>query len=112
MKTLLQRVAGILPYVFVFLASLYLPSDPDLGWHLKYGEYFLTHHQVLRDNIFSTMMPPYHWANGSWGTDLLTYIIFHWGGFFGLTIASALLVTLTFFFFAKAAQLTLLEEAF
>ena len=112
MKTLPQRATEILPYVFVFIASLHLPSDPDLGWHLKYGEYFFTHHQILRENIFSTMMPQYHWANGSWGTDILTYAIFHYSGFFGLTLASAAIVTVTFFFFAKASRLTFLEEAF
>ena len=79
----LKRVVWILPYIFVFIASLYLPTDPDLGWHLKYGEYFFQHHQILRDNTFSTMMPQYHWENGSWGTDIITYAIYKLGGFGG-----------------------------
>lgn len=95
----------MLPYLFIFLASLYMPSDPDLGWHLKYGEYFFKHHQILRDNTFSTMMPGYKWANGEWITDNVTYFIFHYSGFAGLSLISAFIVTLTFYFFAKAARL-------
>ena len=100
------------PYLIVFAASLYPPSDTDLGWHLKYGEYFFTHGQILRENTFSTMMPDYRWVNHSWGTDLLTYAIYQPFGFFGLSVAGAIVVTATFFFFAKAARLSLWEEAF
>jgi hypothetical protein len=114
MKNFIQKLkylAYLLPYVFVFVASLYRPKDPDLGWHLKYGEYFFKNHQILRDNIFSTMMPNFHWANGSWGTDVLTYFIYNHWGFLGLTLASALIVILTFFFFSKAAKFTFFENA-
>jgi hypothetical protein len=107
----LKRLVYFLPYVFVFIASLYRPKDPDLGWHLRYGEYFFKHHQILRDNIFSTMMLNFHWANGSWGTDLITYFIYNHWGFLGLTLVSALIVTLTFFFFSKAAKFTFFENS-
>jgi hypothetical protein len=107
----LKSLVYLLPYIFVFIASLYRPKDPDLGWHLRYGEYFFKHHQILRDNIFSTMMPNFHWANGSWGTDIITYFIYNHWGFLGLTLASALIVTLTFFFFSKAAKFTFFENS-
>jgi hypothetical protein len=110
-KLVIKRCISFLPFVFVFIASLFQPKDPDLGWHLRYGEYFFKHHQILRDNIFSTMMPNYHWANGSWGTDLITYLIYNHFGFLGLTIASALIVMLTFFFFSKAAKLNFLQQS-
>jgi len=107
----LKRLTYLLPYIFVFIGSLYRPKDPDLGWHLKYGEYFIKHHQILKDNIFSTMMPNYHWANGSWGTDIITYFVYNNWGFFGLTLVAALIITLTFFFFSKSAKLTFFEQA-
>lgn len=103
-------ILPILPFFIVFIYSLYQPSDPDLGWHLKYGAYFWQHGTVLRDNTFSTMMPDFHWANTSWLTDIIGYAVFYLGGFFGLTVAGALVVTLTFYFFAKAFQLTLWQE--
>lgn len=104
------RTLEFLPYLFVFLYSLYPPSDPDLGWHLKYGEYFFQHHKLLDTNTFATLMPDFKWANGSWGTDVITYAVYHYAGFIGLTIFSALIVTLTLFFAAKAGRLRLIDK--
>mgnify|MGYP001346168932 CR=1 FL=1 len=107
-----ELLLSFLPYLFVLFSSLYFPKDPDLGWHLRYGQYFINHGQVLRENIFSSMMPGYQWANGSWGTDVLTYALFSLGGFLALSIAGAMIVTLTFFFFSKAARLSIFQELF
>jgi hypothetical protein len=105
-----EKIVSVLPYLLVFVASLYPPSDPDLGWHLKYGEYFFQHQSILRDNTFSTMMPGFHWSNSSWLTDVVSYMLYASGGFFGLIIASALIVAMTFFFFSKAARLSVWDE--
>ena len=111
LKKVKKFVRGLLPYIVVFIACIYKPIDPDLGWHLKYGEYFFTSGQVLRDNILSTEMPDYKWANIAWGIDLINYAIFQAGGFFGLSLAGALVATLTFFFFAKAYKLDYWQKA-
>jgi len=111
MVVLLKRALRILPYLFVFIASLHLPTDPDLGWHLKYGEYFFLNHHILRGNSFSTMMAQHQWINGTWGTDIITYTIYKIGGFLGITVASAGIVTATFFFFARAGSLDFLSES-
>lgn len=100
------------PLVIVFTASLYNPSDSDLGWHLRYGEYFFSHGRILRENTFSTMMPNYSWVNSSWATDLITYGIFRLGGFFGLSVLTALVLTLTYWLFAKSAKLSFWEQTF
>jgi len=108
MKNLIHRT---LPYIFVFLASIHFPTDPDLGWHLKYGEYFFQHGKVLRNNTFSQLMPDFKWANTSWATDLISYFTFHNFGFFGLAILGAFIIALTFYFFSKAAKLSFFEES-
>jgi hypothetical protein len=104
-------IENILPYVVVFVANIYHPIDPDLGWHLKYGEYFFKHGTVLRTNIFSTEMAGYHWANVSWGMDVLTYAFYQFHGFLGLSLASAGIVTFTFLFFAKAYKLDFWQQS-
>ncbi|SRR6266568_435611 len=104
-------IAKILLYASVFVGALFSTVDPDLGWELKYGEYFLKYHQVLKTNYFSTIMPHYYWINHSWGADVILYALYHRFGFFGLTVAGAILVTLTFYFFAKAARLSVLHKA-
>jgi len=109
--TILKNLFLFLPYLFVFISSINFPTDPDLGWHLKYGEYFFQHKRILRDNTFSQMMPNYQWANTSWATDLISYFTFHNFGFFGLSILGALVITFTFYFFAKAASLSFFEKS-
>ena len=108
---LLQGFLNIFPYIVVFISSLYHPYDPDLGWHLKYGEYFFQNGKILKENIFSTDMVGYHWANSSWVTDLISYVTFNNFGFWGLSILSAAIVAITFYFFSRAAKLDYFEKA-
>ncbi|OGG02500.1 hypothetical protein A2W14_01730, partial [Candidatus Gottesmanbacteria bacterium RBG_16_37_8] len=103
---------GYLPYLVIFLMSLYMPADTDLGWHLKYGEYFSKTGHFLSENILSLEMPGYRWPNISWLTDYITYSIYHQAGFLGLAIAGALITTLIFFFLERAFRLSFWEKAF
>lgn len=112
MKRLPAIIVRLLPYLIVFVGSLYHPRDPDLGWHLRYGEYFFTHGEILRANTFSQLMPDFMWVNSSWMTDLISYVAYQWGGFLGLALASSTVVTLTAFFFSRWAKLTWWDEIF
>ena len=110
-KSLSNFLFNVLPYSAVFLSSLFHPTDPDLGWYLKYGEYFFKNHEILRENTFSSQMADFRWANHSWGTDLISYLTFDNFGFLGLSILAAAVITATFYFFSKAAKLDLFEKA-
>ena len=99
------------PYVAIFSASLYNPGDSDMGWHLKYVEYFITHLTPLTTNIYSTMMNGYKWVNSSWATDVITYTTFYHFGFYGLTILGAIIITAIFYFLSKTAKLSFFEQA-
>lgn len=112
MKLLKKYLEMFLPLVFVFLAGIFRPYDSDLGWHLKYGEYFFKFHHILTTNIYSQMMPNYKWADTDWAIDIITYFVYHYlGGFFGLSILGGLIVALTFLFFSKAFKLDYFEKA-
>ncbi|OGG39500.1 hypothetical protein A3J20_05850 [Candidatus Gottesmanbacteria bacterium RIFCSPLOWO2_02_FULL_42_29] len=89
-----------------------MPADTDLGWHLKYGEYFQKTGNILRDNIFSLEMPSYKWANSSWLTDIITYSVYKEAGFLGLTIAGGIIIVLIFYFLNKALKFSIWEKAF
>ncbi|OGG12775.1 hypothetical protein A3D77_06990 [Candidatus Gottesmanbacteria bacterium RIFCSPHIGHO2_02_FULL_39_11] len=112
MKRLFPIILNILPYISVFLFSLYQPIDSDLGWHLKYGEYFFTHGKILRDNIFSSEMNSYHWINHSWLSDSVTYFAYRDLGFLGVSLLGALTVVGTLFFISKSASLTWWQKSF
>lgn len=105
------RISEAIMLIAIFVSSLYVPLDPDLGWHLKYGEHFFKTGEILRDNPFTTLMPDYKWNNSSWATDLLSYQIFKNFGFLGLSVLGAMVITLTFFFIGKAAKLSIFEKS-
>lgn len=101
-----------LPYLVIFLMSLYMPADTDLGWHLKYGEYFSKTGRLLKENIYSLEMADYKWPNISWLTDFLTYQIYNLGGFLGLSIAGAIVTVLIFYFLDRALKMNFWEKTF
>ena len=114
MKDKLRLVSLVLTFLLllsIFIASLFSSLDPDLGWHLKYGEYFFQNNSILRGNTLSSLMPDFKWNNSSWATDLLTYLTFNNFGFLGLSVLAALVITATFFFIGKAAKLSLFERS-
>ncbi len=112
MSAKILKVTNFLPYLTVFIASFYNSADLDLGWHLKYGEYFFKTGEVLKINLFSNLFSGYYWANTSWGSDLLVYLIFSNFGFLGLSFLGSLVIILTFYFFSKASKLEFWDEVF
>ncbi|EKD96209.1 MAG: hypothetical protein ACD_24C00139G0003 [uncultured bacterium] len=63
--------------VIVGMMLLYtFPSDPDFGWHYKYGEYIVNKRELLTDNIFSYTYPDYKWSNSYWISQIIIYSLF------------------------------------
>ncbi len=110
-KTFFKFLLEALPFAVVFLLTLTHSLDLDLGWHLKYGEYFFQHHEILRQNIFSTEMPGYLYVNHAWGSDVVLFAFYKALGFFGISVLGAVVMTLTFYFFSRAARLAYWEKA-
>jgi hypothetical protein len=92
MKTYIKYLLLIL----LCLATLRFPKDLDLGWHLRYGEYFFQTGHVLKDNILSFVWPAYKWVEASWGYDLVLYQLFTHFGFLGISICGYLISLATF----------------
>lgn len=71
------------------------PSDPDFGWHYKYGEYFVQHGKILRENVFSYTNTDYKWVNSYWIAELIMYLSHHFlGSIFSTLILSFILSTI------------------
>jgi hypothetical protein len=92
----MKRIVAILIVFIVFILTLQMQTDLDLGWHLRYGQYFFQTGHVLRDNIISFVFPDYKWVQASWGYDLLLYQLFVRFGFIGMSVAGAMTSTLIF----------------
>lgn len=95
-------MVNILVIFLVFILSLKPPVDLDLGWHLRYGQYFFQTGRVLKDNILSYIWPNYHWVQASWGYDLLVYQLFTRFGLASFSIAGAVLTVLIFFLITRS----------
>jgi len=65
---ILALVGMMLMYTF--------PSDPDFGWHYRYGEYIVNNKQLLTDNIFSYTYTDYKWANSYWISQIIIYSLY------------------------------------
>ena len=82
--------------VLLLLVTLRTSGDLDLGWHLRYGEYFFQTGEILKDNVISYVWPDYKWVEASWGYDLILYQIFTHFGFFGISVSGYVISLLTF----------------
>lgn len=78
-------------FVFAFLVLSRFQIDPDLGWHLAYGEHFLKTGEVLKRDIFSWTMPGYEWGNAYFLYELSVAILFRHLDFWGTAIVFGLL---------------------
>src|ERR1041385_4579300 len=48
-----------------------LLADGDTGWHIRTGDYILSHHTVPQKDIFSFTTPDKPWFAWEWLTDVL-----------------------------------------
>src|SRR3989344_4798041 len=85
----------------IFLLFFLAPLDTDLGWHLRYGDYFLQTGNFLNENILTYLLPDYKWANSYTFYQILTSLIYKSGGFFALSFAYSMLGVLTYWVFDK-----------
>ncbi len=63
------RILKFVVGVAIFLSFLYITSvmlDPDLGWHLRVGEWVFEHKAVQRVDVSSYTMPGFPWIDHEW----------------------------------------------
>jgi hypothetical protein len=106
-----DRFLALLVYPALLLLVIYPYEDRDWGWHYRYGEYLLTHGQILRRDIFSWTMPGYEWVNHSWLYDALLYLLFDHISFLGFSLAGALVGLLIFYLSTRRHELLYWQQA-
>ena len=95
----LADAAFVMPLVFLFCGmhgARTLLSDGDTGWHLRTGEWILTHGRVPHTDIFSFTRAGQPWFAWEWLWD----VVFGWlhlhGGMAAVVLASSIVLALTF----------------
>ncbi len=85
---------------FVFILSLRQLSDPDLGFHLKYGQWIVTNLQVPATDESTYTVTQHSYIDLHWLFQVILYSIFSIAGYNGISImvcvASLLLFILLF----------------
>jgi hypothetical protein len=109
--TLRERALSALVYAGLFVCLITPYTDYDWGWHYRYGEYLVTHGQILRHDIYSWTMPGYEWVNHSWLYDPLLYFLYNRISFFGLALAGAAAGLLTFYLCIRQVPLVFWHKA-
>jgi hypothetical protein len=86
----------------IFFINLKAPLDPDLGWHLADGRYFLEHRTIPRLDMLSHSMSDYPWIAHEWLTDIIFFWIYNNFGFWPLVIIFSLISSAAFLLAASA----------
>lgn len=91
-------------FIFIFSFNYLLPTDPDLGWHLRYGQELIEKGRIfsndtLTHTVSGTKIPDYEWLfNG-----VLFFAFSHWS-FLGVALIFAFLTSFAFFLPALSFQ--------
>ena len=85
--------------VFFALTFFFLrpPTDPDLGWHLRYGQTIIEKFEIPRTDDFSYTMPGFEWADSYWLSEAVIYLGYKYFSFLGLSVFFALIADAAFF---------------
>ncbi|MCL2869199.1 hypothetical protein FWF48_00075 [Candidatus Saccharibacteria bacterium] len=77
--------------------------DPDFGWHLVSGQYFLAH-GVPKTDIFSYTATHFSWVNHEWLSDIILSIIYSLGGYGLAAVVYGVMWTLSFYLIGRRAN--------
>lgn len=85
----------ILPLLVFFLLTR-TPSDADLWWHLRAGKEMWESKQILLTDTFSYTRNGSLWVNAFWLSEILLYLAYLLGDFFGIALFVSLVGAATF----------------
>jgi hypothetical protein len=100
----LKRIFEIYIFAFVFFLASKPLNDPDFWFHLKSGEYILSHHAFPTTDPFSFTFYGQHWIVHGWLSTVIFYLVQSRLGYNALIFLFALLVALTFWFVFRRCQ--------
>jgi len=97
-KIVCRTLGGVFLLFSALTVLLFIfPIDPDLGWHLKMGEYIFNTHSAPLYNLFSYTMREYAWADSYWLTQVVMHLLYKLGGLPVLTGFFSLLGAVSIF---------------
>ena len=93
----------LLVFTFFFLISI-KSLDPDLGWHIKSGEYSMQN-GIPTTDIFTYSAPDFPWVNNEPFSDIIVAFLFSLGGHTLLAAIFALIWTASLLLLSKKSKI-------
>ena len=102
--SLLDKTTLILVATFLGLLATRGLSDPDYFWHLKTGEFIVTHGELPDGDIFSHVRFGQEWVLHEWLFEVILYGLYAAGGELAVTLMTASLGLLAILIVGQCAQ--------
>lgn len=100
-----ENIFLVIIILFILAIAFQLPSDPDMGWHLKNGEYLINHHwQVPSHDIYSYTMSDFPLVMHEWLTDIIIFFLYQHFGLISLMILFTFITSFAFFLVARTVK--------
>ena len=71
-----------------------LLADADVGWHIRTGEYILSHHAVPHHDLYSFSKPGAPWYAWEWLTDVIDGSLVWAAGLKGVVLTAGVIIAL------------------
>ncbi len=91
-----RRLLTLILFIAIFTMAVRLPADTDTWWHLRAGQYITETQTIPTTDPFSHTRAGQAWIDHGWLAQLFWYGLFAIGGWPGLSLGLAGLVTFTF----------------
>ena len=80
----------------VLLTTFKISGDDDVFWHLATGRYVIETGNVPSTDVFGYITEGQEWMPFEWGWDVMTYLIYSFSGYTGLSIFRTIIFLLIF----------------
>jgi hypothetical protein len=91
-----ERLLICILFVAIFVMAVRVPADSDTWWHLKSGQLMVEQGRILLTDPFSYTRGGQPWFDHGWLAQIGIYLLYRAGGFPGLALGLAALVTSIF----------------
>ncbi|MFQ5576686.1 MAG: hypothetical protein ACE5G8_06820 [Anaerolineae bacterium] len=108
----LNRLVVAIVFLAVFAMATRYPADSDTWWHLQAGKTMLAQKTLLTTDLYSHTQAGSGWINHSWLAQIFWYGLLAVGGWPGLAIGLAAVVTLSFWLVWRHSEGNLYVRAF
>lgn len=108
----LNRLVTAIVFISLFTMALRYPADSDTWWHLRAGQTIFQSKSLLTTDIFSHTQAGSAWINHSWLAQLFWYGLLALGGWPGVSLGLAIIVTGAFRLVWRQSEGNLYAKAF